>query len=44
MQGGNENHTYDYVGVSEKGYTTRISVNFVQTSVLPATGTTSTTF
>ena len=44
MQGGNESHTYDYVGVSEKGYTTRISVNFVQTSVLPATGTTSTTF
>lgn len=44
MQGGNENHTYDYVGVSEKGYTTRISVNFVQSSVLPATGTTSTTF
>lgn len=43
MQGGNDN-TYDYVGVSEKGYTTRISVNFVQTSVLPATGTTSTTF
>lgn len=44
MQGGNENHTYDYVGVSEKGYTTRISVTFVQASVLPATGTTSTTF
>lgn len=44
MQGENENHTYDYVGVSEKGYSTRISVNFVQTSVLPATGTTSTTF
>lgn len=41
MQGEGE---YDYVGVSEKGYTTRISVNFVQTSVLPATGTTSTTF
>lgn len=45
MQGGSGNdNTYDYVGVSEKGYTTRISVNFVQTSVLPATGTTSTTF
>lgn len=43
MQGGNDN-TYDYVGVSEKGYMTRISVTFVQASVLPATGTTSTTF
>ena len=45
MQGGSGNdNTYDYVGVSEKGYTTRISVTFVQASVLPATGTTSTTF
>ena len=41
MQGEGE---YDYVGVSEKGYMTRISVTFVQASVLPATGTTSTTF
>ena len=33
MQGEGE---YDYVGVSEKGYTTRISVTFVQASVLPS--------
>ena len=33
MQGEGE---YDYVGVSEKGYSTRISVTFVQASVLPS--------
>ena len=37
MQGGSGNdNTYDYVGVSEKGYSTRISVTFVQASVLPS--------